>query len=71
MVSWEQTLADLASRRGAALKRHAFLLSGDEAQADDWVQEADDLVHEALVRALTRPLRVPRPGAQAYTRAIM
>ena len=27
--SWEQTLADLASGRGAALKRHAFLLCGD------------------------------------------
>jgi DNA-directed RNA polymerase specialized sigma24 family protein len=63
--SWEQTLAGLASGRGAALKRHAFLLCGDEAQADD-------LVQEALVRAFTRPLRVPRPGAaEAYVRAIM
>jgi RNA polymerase sigma-70 factor (sigma-E family) len=63
--SWEQTLADLASGRGAALKRHAFLLCGDAAQADD-------LVQEALVRAFTRPLRVPRPGAaEAYVRVIM
>jgi len=63
--SWEQTLADLASGRGAALKRHAFLLCGDEAQADD-------LVQEALVRAFTRPLRVSRPGAaEAYVRVIM
>jgi RNA polymerase sigma-70 factor (sigma-E family) len=63
--SWEQTLADLASGRGVALKRHAFLLCGDEAQADD-------LVQEALVRAFTRPLRVPRPNAaEAYVRVIM
>jgi RNA polymerase sigma-70 factor (sigma-E family) len=63
--SWEQTLAGLASGRGAALKRHAFLLCGDDAQADD-------LVQEALVRAFTRPPRVPRPGAaEAYVRAIM
>jgi DNA-directed RNA polymerase specialized sigma24 family protein len=54
--SWEQTLADLFIGGGAALKRHAFLLCGDEAQADD-------LVQEALVRAFTRLLRVPRPGA--------
>jgi RNA polymerase sigma-70 factor (sigma-E family) len=63
--SWEQTLADLASRRGAALKRRAFLLCGDESQADD-------LVQDALVRAFARPMRVPRPGAaEAYVRAIM
>jgi RNA polymerase sigma-70 factor (sigma-E family) len=63
--SWEQTLADLASGRAAALKRHAFLLCGDQAQADD-------LVQEALIRAFTRPLRVPRPGAaEAYVRVIM
>ena len=65
MESWEQTLAGLAIGGGAALKRHAFLLCGDEAQADD-------LVQEALVRAFTRPLRVPRPGgAEAYVRVIM
>lgn len=65
MMSWDQTLADLAGGRGAALKRHTFLLCGDEAQADDMVQEA-------LVRAFARPLRDPRPGAaEAYVRAIM
>src|SRR5260370_17503665 len=63
--SWELTLAGLASGPGAVLKRHAFLLCEDEAQADD-------LVQEALVRAFTRPLRVPRPGAaEAYVRVIM
>jgi RNA polymerase sigma-70 factor (sigma-E family) len=63
--SWEQTLADLASQHGPTLKRHAFLLCADEA-------EADDLVQEALVRAFIRPPRVPRPeAAGAYVRAIM
>jgi len=63
--SWKQTLADLASERGAALKRHAFLLCGDDAQAED-------LVQDALVRAFARPLRAPRPGgAEAYVRVIM
>jgi RNA polymerase sigma-70 factor (sigma-E family) len=63
--SWEQALADLASQQGPALKRYAFLLCADGA-------EADDLVQEALVRAFTRPPRVPRPeAAGAYVRAIM
>jgi RNA polymerase sigma-70 factor (sigma-E family) len=62
---WEQTLTELVSARGAALKRHAFLLCGDDSQADD-------LVQDALVRAFTRPLRAPRPGgAEAYVRVIM
>ena len=65
MEGWEQTLGDLFAERGAALKRRAFLLCGDDA-------EADDLVQEALVRAFGRPLRVPRPGgAEAYVRTIM
>jgi len=62
---WEQTLGDLFAERGAALKRRAFLLCGDDAQADD-------LLQEALVRAFARPLRVPRPGgAEAYVQTIM
>jgi RNA polymerase sigma-70 factor (sigma-E family) len=63
--SWKHTLAELAGGRGAALKRHAFLLCGDDSQAED-------LVQEALVRAFARPLRAPRPGAaEAYVRVIM
>lgn len=65
MEGWKQTLAELANHRGAALKRHAFLLCGDDTQAED-------LVQEALVRAFARPLRTPRPGgAEAYVRVIM
>ncbi len=65
MERWTQTLAVLARDRAAALKRHAFLLCGDDAQAED-------LVQEALVRAFARPLRAPRSGAaEAYVRVIM
>jgi RNA polymerase sigma-70 factor (sigma-E family) len=65
MESWKQTLAELAAGRGMALKRHAFLLCGDDAQAED-------LVQEALIRAFARPLRAPRrEAAEAYVRAIM
>jgi RNA polymerase sigma-70 factor (sigma-E family) len=62
---WEQVLGDLVAERGPALKRRAFLLCGDDALADD-------LLQEALVRAFARPLRAPRPGgAEAYVRKIM
>jgi RNA polymerase sigma factor (sigma-70 family) len=63
--SWTHTLAELTRDRAAALKRHAFLLCGDDSQAED-------LVQEALVRAFARPLRAPWPGAaEAYVRVIM
>ena len=63
--SWGQVLAELASDRLMPLKRHAFLLCGDESQAED-------LVQDALVRAFGRPLLAPRPGAaEAYVRVIM
>ncbi len=65
MESWKQTLAELASDQFAPLKRQAFLLCGDDSQAED-------LVQEALVRAFARPLRAPRPGAaEGYVRVIM
>jgi RNA polymerase sigma-70 factor (sigma-E family) len=65
MESWKQTLAELASDRLGSLKRHAFLLCGDDTQAED-------LLQDALVRAFARPLRAPRPGAaEAYVRVIM
>ena len=65
MESWKQTLAELAAGRGAALKRHAFLLCGNDAKAED-------LVQEALIRAFGRPLRAPRrEAAEAYVRTIM
>ena len=65
METWKQTVAELATARGAALKRHAFLLCGDDSRAED-------LVQDALVRAFARPLRSPRPGAaEAYVRVIM
>jgi DNA-directed RNA polymerase specialized sigma24 family protein len=65
MASWQQTLAELARDQAGSLKRQAFLLCGDDSQAED-------LVQDALVRAFARPLRAPRPGAaEAYVRVIM
>src|SRR5215813_11149347 len=65
MESWKQTLAELSRDRFASLKRHAFLLCGNDGQAED-------LVQDALVRAFARPLRTPRPGeAEAYVRVTM
>jgi RNA polymerase sigma-70 factor (sigma-E family) len=63
--SWKQTVAELATGRGIALKRYAFLLCGDDSRAED-------LVQEAFVRVFSRPLRAPRPStAEAYVRVIM
>ena len=65
MGSWKETLAELARDRLMSLKRQAFLLCGDNDQAED-------LVQDALVRAFARPLGAPRPGgAEAYVRVIM
>jgi RNA polymerase sigma-70 factor (sigma-E family) len=65
MESWKQTLAELARDQAGSLKRQAFLLCGDDGQAED-------LVQDALVRAFGRPLRAPGPGAaEAYVRVIM
>src|SRR6266581_5813744 len=65
MESWKQTLAELSRDRLASLKRQAFLLCGNDGQAED-------LVQDALVRAFARPLRAPRSGAaEAYVRVIM
>jgi RNA polymerase sigma-70 factor (sigma-E family) len=65
MESWKQTLAELAGDRLISLKRQAFLLCGNNSQAED-------LVQDALVRAFARPLRAPKPGAaEAYVRVIM
>jgi RNA polymerase sigma-70 factor (sigma-E family) len=65
MDSWKQTLAELSRDRLAFLKRQAFLLCGNDGQAED-------LVQDALVRAFARPLRTPKAGvAEAYVRVIM
>jgi RNA polymerase sigma-70 factor (sigma-E family) len=65
MEGWKRTLADLGGERLSSLKRHAFLLCGDDDQAED-------LVQDALVRAFARPFRAPRPQtAEAYVRRVM
>lgn len=65
MADWKQVLGDLAASRATPLKRFAFLLCGDPA-------DAEDLVQDALVRAFSRPLRSPSPAeAEAYVRVII
>lgn len=65
MESWSRALTDLAGDGLVSLKRQAFLLCGDDHQAED-------LVQDALVRAFARSLRAPEPeAAEAYVRKIM
>ncbi|HXL19015.1 MAG TPA: sigma factor [Streptosporangiaceae bacterium] len=65
MESWKQTLAALSHDRFASLKRQAFLLCGNDGQAED-------LVQDALIRAFAKPMRTPRPdAAEAYVRVII
>lgn len=52
--SWKQTLAELAGDRLMSLQRQAFLLCGDQSQAEDLVQDAlperrDDPARRAAV----------------------
>jgi RNA polymerase sigma-70 factor (sigma-E family) len=62
---WNRALAALAGARLPALKRQAYLLCGNDAQAEE-------LVQDALVRAFTRPFRKPPPeSAEAYVRTVM
>ena len=62
MTAWEQVLDELVRARGRALVRYATLLTGDE-------REGEDLVQDALVRCFSqgRPLRDPG-AAEAYVR---
>ena len=64
MADWAETMAALTAERGAALKRYAFLLCGNDA-------DADDLVQEALVRAFAWPGRHQAAEAEAYVRRIL
>lgn len=47
MASWERAFTEVASMRGDALMRYAYLLSGNAT-------EAADLVHEGLLRTFRR-----------------
>src|SRR4051794_6824168 len=62
MTAWEQVLDDLVRVRGRALVRYATLLTGDD-------REGEDLVQDALVRCFGqgRPLR-ETGAAEAYVR---
>lgn len=64
-MPWSELLPVLLQERGSALKAYAYLLTGDNAAAED-------LVQDALVRALSRPLGLREPqAAEAYVRKTM
>jgi len=63
--AWEDQLTDLVSARGAALAHFGYLLTGDD-------QEAVDLVQEALVRVFGRTRRLDGPAElERYVRKAM
>ncbi|GEN80048.1 SigE family RNA polymerase sigma factor [Actinotalea fermentans] len=62
MAAWHERLEELLRTRRPALVAYAALLTGDRG-------EAEDLVHDALVRTFARPRRFPSlNAADAYVR---
>src|SRR5512138_3977121 len=61
---WRGALEELLSTRGQALKRYAFLLCGDD-------DEADDLVQTALVKVLARVTTPPARSVEAFVKRVI
>ncbi len=62
MAAWRSLLEDLVRERRPALIGYATLLAGDRSQAED-------LVHDAIVRTFARPRSFPSlNAADAYVR---
>lgn len=64
LAEWPQVLTTLVHQRGAALKRYGYLLCGDNA-------EAEDLVQDALVRTFTFGRAAEIAQAEQYVRKVM
>jgi RNA polymerase sigma factor (sigma-70 family) len=64
LSEWPQVLTSLVNQRGAALKRYGYLLCGDNA-------EAEDLVQDALVRTFTSGRGSEITQAEQYVRKAM
>lgn len=61
-ASWDAVATALVAERGDALSRYAYLLTGS-------VDDAADLVQDALVRTFGRPrMSLTLPRAEAYVR---
>lgn len=63
MAHWERELAELAESRGRALVGYAYVLCGDQRQAEDLVQDALVKVFSRLRR---RAPRESAPGAGVH-----
>ncbi|HEY3436982.1 MAG TPA: sigma factor, partial [Propionicimonas sp.] len=62
MAAWQGVLEELVRERRPALIGYAALLTGDRV-------EAEDLVHDAIVRTFARPRSFPSlNAADAYVR---
>jgi RNA polymerase sigma-70 factor (sigma-E family) len=64
VAEWSHALTTLVEQRGAALKRYAYLLCGNPA-------EAEDLVQDALVRTFSMPRRSDVLQVEQYVRKVM
>ena len=62
--TWDQALTALVHLRGAELKRYAYLLCGNGA-------EAEDLVQDALIRTFTFARRRDVTQVEQYVRKVM
>jgi hypothetical protein len=63
MQSWRETLAELSRDRLTSLKRQAFLLCGNDGQAEDLVRGGPSTRqgHDPVAGYLRRRLYFPRP----------
>jgi RNA polymerase sigma factor (sigma-70 family) len=65
VTRWEESLAELVEARGTALARYAYLLTGDE-------HDAEDLVQDVIVRVMAGKGRHTGPAQlEAYVRTAM
>ena len=64
MATWERTLTELLHTRGPALKRYALLLTGNDAAAED-------LLQDALLRVFARHGQQRPENIEPYLRTVM
>jgi RNA polymerase sigma factor (sigma-70 family) len=63
-MAWERALTELVQQRGTVLKRYGFLLCGDDA-------DAEDLVQDALIRTFSSARQADIAQLEGYVRKVM